>query len=145
MNDQMGQKLTKEIEQLKFQKVKEQSHFDDFNSIFYWDSTCNGNPSLEAAIAFFAEAEPSRFARLPFEILWKIFTMKQDAEMTHFLKKINNNKIGRIGRLEKGWCGRWRFRLTRQSSHPRERTLESNDARGLKKLLFEFRDLSHLF
>jgi hypothetical protein len=87
MNDQMGQKLTKEIERRKFQKVQEQLSFDNFNFIFYWDSTCNGNPSLEAAIAFFDEAEPSRFARLPFEILWKIFTMKQDAEMTHFLKK----------------------------------------------------------
>jgi hypothetical protein len=137
----MGQKLTKEVQQRKFQKVQEQSIFHNFDFVFYWDTTCNGNPSLEAAIAFFAEAEPTRFARLPFEILWKIFTMKQEAEMIYFVKNSNDNKIGR---LEKQYGGRWRFRLTRQSYHPRERMLESRDPKGLKKLLMEFRDIMHL-
>lgn len=137
----MGQELTKEINLRKYQKVKEQSSFSNFNFVFYWDTTCKGDPSLEAAIAFFAEAEPSRFARIPFEILWKIFTMKQDAEMIHFVKNSNGSKMGR---LEQRGGGRWGFRLTGISYHPRERMLESRDLKGLKKLLMEFRDIMHL-
>ena len=142
IKDLMGQKLTKEINQRKYQKVHEQLSFDNFDFLFYWDTTCKyGAPSLEASIAFFAEAEPSLFAKLPFEILWKIFTLKQNVEMMEFLQK---SKAGKIGRLERGVGGRWRFKLTGQSYHPRERLLETKDLRGLRNLLMDFRDIMHL-
>lgn len=102
----------------------------------------NGDPSLDAAIAFFTEAEPSRFARLPYETLWKIFTMKQElemCEMCEILKNVDLNcRTFKIGRLEiSGYKRLCRFRLTGIS-------YRSKDIKGLRELFKEYRDIMHL-
>jgi len=126
------------------QKQKEKSTFNDFNFTFYWDmDRDDGDPSLGAAITFFTEAEPSRFAKLPFETLWKIFIMKQNLEIADILNHLKSSTTVKIGRLEinRFEC---RFRLTGISYHPRERKLPSRDKKGIQKLLRQYRDIMHL-
>ena len=140
--------LQERVESEQQQKKKEVSQFKDFNFTFYWDVSCdNGDPSLNAAIAFFLESQPNMFVNLPYEILWKIFIYKQKMEMYDFLKdarRTENYSGIRFGRLEVDRFGLCRFRLTNLSYHPRERRFNEETIKGLTNLLIQYKDILHL-
>lgn len=139
------------LKKFKLKNEKEILEFTDFDFSFYWNfDTHYGNPSLEAALFYFEKSGCYVFGKLPFEILWLIFTIKQDMEIVEVINSIKDRRNLKFGRLElisfSNNVNVIKFRLTQNHFHARERVILRKECLTLPylKLIFsEYKDLMH--